>query len=153
METDAAIDTQRADDPTRGAGALAVLKSCSGIERRQLKSLAVHVHVERGQIVCEAGEFGDELFVILEGAVAVQAPGEPVTRLTAGDAFGEMAPLARTPRRSTVVALTPTTLLVFRRREFAKLLERAPRVGRALLRAASVRLRVGADNGSVEIAS
>lgn len=153
METDTAIDAQRADEPTRGVGALAVLQSCSGTDRRLLKSVAVHLHVDRGQVVCEAGEFGDELFVILEGAVAVQAPGEPVSRLTAGDAFGEMAPLARTPRRSAVVAITPTTLLVFRRREFAKLLDRAPRVGRALLRAASVRLRLGADDSSVEIAS
>ena len=79
--------------------------------------------------------------MILDGAVAVQTPGEAVSRLGAGDAFGEMAPLARTPRRSTVVAIAPTALLVFRRREFAKLLDRAPRVGRALLRAASTRLR------------
>ena len=151
METDAATASPRTE-LTPGSGALAVLHSCSGAERRLLKSLALHLHVDRGEIVCEAGDFGDELFVILHGAVAVQTRAEPVTRLTAGDAFGEMAPLARTPRRSTVVAIAPTTLLVFRRREFAKLLDRSPRVGRALLRAASVRLRAGTGE-SVEIAS
>ena len=126
-------------DPTPGA--LGVLQSCTGIELRTLKSLAIHLHADRDQVICEAGEFGDELFVILNGAVVVQTADEAVTRLGAGDAFGEMAPLARTPRRTTVTALSPTALLMFRRREFAKLLDRAPRVGRALLRAASTRLR------------
>ena len=127
--------------PTPAPGVLAVLQSCSSIERRALKSLAIHLHVDRGQVVCEAGDFGDELFEVLEGAVVVQGADDAVTRLGAGDAFGEMAPLARTPRRTTVTALAPTALLVFRRREFAKLLDRAPRVGRALLRAASTRIR------------
>ena len=128
METYAATRSQRAEqsDQAPGPGALAVLQSCSGFERRVVKSLAIHLHVDRGQVVCEAGEFGDELFVILDGAVAVQTPGETMSRLGAGDAFGEMAPLARTPRRSTVVAIAPTALLVYRRREFAKLLDRAP---------------------------
>ncbi len=147
----------RADDvatntnPDRGA--LAVLHSCSAVERRALKLLAIHLHVDRGQVICEAGDFGDELFVILDGAVVVQAADDSVTRLGAGDAFGEMAPLARTPRRATVTAFAPTTLLVFRRREFAKLLDRAPRVGRALLRAASTRVRsYSADSSdSVEV--
>jgi CRP-like cAMP-binding protein len=152
METDSATRRQRTESPAPAPGALAVVQSCSGAERRMLKSLAVHLHVERGRTVCEAGEFGDELFVILDGAVAVETPGEATTRLAAGDAFGEMAPLARTPRRSTVVAIAPTTLLVFRRREFAKLLDRAPRVGRALLRAASVRLRA-CPEPSVDLAS
>jgi CRP-like cAMP-binding protein len=145
METYAATRSQPAEDqrpdPTPGPGALAVLQSSTGFERRVAKSLAIHLHVDRGQVVCEAGEFGDELFVILEGAVAVQTTGEAMTLLGAGDAFGEMAPLARTPRRSSVVAIAPTALLVYRRPEFAKLLDRAPRVGRALLRAASTRLR------------
>ncbi len=151
MEPDAALESQPVDARTPGPGAIAVLQASTGTERRMLKSLATHLHVDRAQVVCEAGQFGDELFVILDGAVVVQAPGEPATRLAAGDAFGEMAPLARTPRRSTAIALAPTSLLVFRRREFAKLLDRAPRLGRALLRAASVRLRAGVE--SVEIAS
>jgi len=155
METYAATRSPATEEPARGPGALAVMQSCSGVERRVLRSLAIHLHVDRGQVVCEAGEFGDELFVILDGAVAVQTPGSAVTRLGAGDAFGEMAPLARTPRRSTVIAITPTALLVLRRREFVKLLDRAPRVGRALLRAASVHLRasVPAPDPQVEIAS
>ena len=137
-------------DAPPAPGALAVLRSCAGVERRAARSLALHLHVDRGQVVCRAGELGDELFVILDGAVGVQAPGGATAHLGPGDAFGEMAPLARTPRRSTVVALVPTALLVYRRREFAKLLDRAPRIGRALLRAASIRLRAGTDE-SVEI--
>ena len=131
----------RSTSPNPAPGALAVLQSCSAVARRALKTLAIHLHVDRGQVVCEAGDFGDELFVILDGAVVVHAADDAYTRLGAGDAFGEMAPLARTPRRTTVTALAPTALLVIRRREFAKLLDRAPRVGRALLRAASTRVR------------
>ena len=153
MDTYAATRLHEAQeqDAAPAPGALAVLRSCAGVERRAARSLALHLHFDRGQVVCRAGEFGDELFVILDGAVGVQAPGDATTHLGPGDAFGEMAPLARTPRRSTVVALAPTALLVYRRREFAKLLDRAPRVGRALLRAASTRLRTRTDE-AVEIA-
>jgi CRP-like cAMP-binding protein len=153
METDASSTTNQQPvepAPTAAAGALTVLRSCSGSERRMVKMLAVHLHVDRGQVICRADEHGDELFVILDGAVVVQTPGEALSRLGAGDAFGEMAPLARTPRRSTVVAIAPTALLVFRRREFVKLLERAPRLGRALLRAASTRLRTNPED-AVEV--
>ena len=152
METDASITNPGTVEPTppSATGALTVLRSCSGAERRTVKTLAVHLHVDRGQVICQADEHGDELYVILDGAVAVHTVGEPLHHLGAGDAFGEMAPLARTPRRSTVVAVAPTALLVFRRREFAKLLDRAPRVGRALLRAASTRLR-GRHRDAIEV--
>jgi CRP-like cAMP-binding protein len=146
METDVATRSESDAERIPAPGALAVLQSCSRIERRAVRSMAIHLHVDRGQVVCEAGDFGDELFVLLEGAVVVETRGEALRRLGAGDGFGEMAPLARTPRRSTVTALAPTELLVFRRREFALLLDRAPRVGRALLRAASTRLRACPDH-------
>lgn len=150
MATNVVTATRSDSEQAQAPGALAVLQSCPAVERRLLRSMAVHVHVDRGEVVCRPGEFGDELFVILDGAVVVQTTDEALSYLGAGDGFGEMAPLARTPRRSTVIALAPTALLVFRRRELAKLLDRAPLVGRALLRAASTRLRACPDR-AVEV--
>jgi CRP-like cAMP-binding protein len=142
METSAARRSEtHPTSPNPAPGVLAMLQSCSKTERRALRSLAIHRHVDRGQVICEVGEFADELFVVLDGAVVVWTAGDTFAPLGAGDAFGEMAPLARTPRRTTATALAPTALLVFRRREFAKLLDRAPRVARTLLRAANTRLR------------
>jgi CRP-like cAMP-binding protein len=125
----------------RYPGALALLRSCNRPELRAVRALGAHLHVDRGQVVCRAGEFADQLFVVLEGSVVLGERSATRSRLGPGAGFGEMAPLARTARRYTVVAVAPTDLLVFHRREFAALLERAPRVGRALLRAASTRLR------------
>jgi CRP-like cAMP-binding protein len=139
MQTQTAIPFSTAAEPLPGA--LALLRSCNRPELRAVRTLGAHLHVERGQVVCRAGEPADELFVLLAGSVLVGEEPAKRCRLGPGAGFGEMAPLARTPRRHTVVAFAPSDMLVFHRREFAALLERAPRVGRALLRAASSRLR------------
>lgn len=75
-----------------------------------------------GQIVIREGDKGDELFIVLSGKVAVSRGGEALTRLGAGEHFGEMALIRAVPRSATVNADGPAELIVIRRQDFFELL-------------------------------
>jgi CRP/FNR family transcriptional regulator, cyclic AMP receptor protein len=73
--------------------------------------------LDAGQFVYRSGESGQELFVVLEGAVEVSGlreSGEAVVFLTArcGDCFGEMSLLDLQPRVCQAQALGTAVVLV-----------------------------------------
>jgi CRP-like cAMP-binding protein len=101
--------------------------------------MAFTLDVPAGRVLCEEGASGSEFFVLVEGRVEVLKAGRPTALLQHGAWFGEIALLEATPRRATVVARTPATLLVFGKREFNGLLFIAPTV-RGRLQATSARV-------------
>ncbi len=82
--------------------------------------------VAPGDAVCRAGEAADAFYLIERGTLAISICGADdatvVRRLGAGDAFGELALLARTARTASVFAETPARLFVLSRRPFLELL-------------------------------
>ncbi len=72
----------------------------------------------QGDEVVEQGEDGDELFIVLTGQVRVHAGDTIITRLGAGEHFGEMALVDKAPRSASVTADDESKLLVIRRRDF-----------------------------------
>ncbi len=74
------------------------------------------------QTVIREGEKGDELFIVLGGKVNVSRGGETLTRLGAGEHFGEMALIRAVPRSATVTADGGAELIVIRRTDFFELL-------------------------------
>jgi MFS family permease len=80
-----------------------------------LEGLALNLRradVERGCAVFEAGEVGDDFYIIESGSVAIIKDGRAVNELGVGEAFGEIALLRRVPRTATVRALEDTALAV-----------------------------------------
>ncbi len=72
-------------------------------------------------------DMGDALFVILSGSVEVlkeDESGQPilVTKLGAGDVFGEIALLDQVPRTSTVRGIEETSLLALSKADFERLM-------------------------------
>jgi CRP-like cAMP-binding protein len=94
-----------------------------------------------GTVLCTEGRAGQECFVLVAGEVTVAIGGSEVATLGAGSVFGELAVLDGEPRTATATATTPVCVLVFTRREFADLLEDAPRVARRILATVGARLR------------
>jgi uncharacterized protein YhbP (UPF0306 family) len=84
------------------------------------------VEAEPGDVIVEQGTPGDRFFIIARGEVEVirEDEGESlvVTRLQKGQYFGEMSILRNMPRTATVRATRPSTLLVFDREAFVRLL-------------------------------
>jgi PPM family protein phosphatase len=88
---------------------------------RVMQSVEVRTY-EDGQIVIREGDKGDELFIVLAGKVAVSRGGETLTRLGAGEHFGEMALIRAVPRSATVTSNGRAELIAIRRQDFFELL-------------------------------
>lgn len=74
---------------------------------------APRVHIPAGKTVVREGETGDQAYVVEAGKLeVVRSDKGLVSTIGPGDVFGELAPLTRRARTSTVRALTPCTLAV-----------------------------------------
>ena len=68
--------------------------------------------------VIEQGQVGDSFYVIVSGEVEVEENGRPLSLLSDGDCFGEIALLRDVPRTTTVRARTRLRLYALDRRHF-----------------------------------
>lgn len=81
-----------------------------------------------GQRVFGQGEYGDALYVIVEGGVRVwlEDSGKEIAELDEGDFFGEIAVLAGRPRTASVSTNRPTELLEISRSTVVSLVQKSP---------------------------
>ncbi|OGH55968.1 MAG: hypothetical protein A3I06_13015 [Candidatus Lindowbacteria bacterium RIFCSPLOWO2_02_FULL_62_12] len=117
------------------AGKLKTIPVFSTIEPAILADLASIVEeksFEAGGTVFKEGEEGDAMYAILEGAVKIVKRIDPAKGLSkdlailgAGDFFGEMSLIDRSPRSASVVAAGPATLVRVSRQAFQDLLEKS----------------------------
>jgi sigma-B regulation protein RsbU (phosphoserine phosphatase) len=107
--------------------AIARLKSvdlftgCSRAQLAAIDRLGVTLDLPAGVTLCAEARSGAEFFVLLAGLVEVQTGSGTAAVLRPGAWFGETALIDDAPRRATVRARTPITVLVFGKREFAGL--------------------------------
>ncbi|UCH86483.1 MAG: cyclic nucleotide-binding domain-containing protein [Dehalococcoidia bacterium] len=87
------------------------------------------------------GQHGLEAFVIVEGRARVETGGKAIAELGPGDFVGELSLIDGGPRSATVIAETPMTLLVVRRRDFKLLRDSVPGLQEKLLVTLCGRLR------------
>ena len=112
--------------------------------RKQLKAVAAIsrvIEAPTGTVLTRAGEPGEEVFFILDGAAMVEVTRRKRVRLLPGEFFGEMSLLDGEPRSATVRAETDMRLLVILRRNFQSLLSEVPELTRSILIVLSRRLR------------
>lgn len=88
---------------------------------RVMQSVEVRKY-DNEQVVIREGDKGDELFIVLSGKVTVSRGGEVLTRLGAGEHFGEMALIRAVPRSATVNADGNAELIAIRRTDFFEIL-------------------------------
>jgi CRP-like cAMP-binding protein len=69
-------------------------------------------------VIVEQGEPGHCFYVVDQGEVLVQVPGQPDRRLGPGDGFGEIALLRDVPRTATVTAVGDVRLAGIARDRF-----------------------------------
>jgi len=123
---------------------LASVPLFAGSSKRQLRGVldwTQEYRYEPGATIVHEGAKGDELFLLLEGKAGVSRSGKALTRLTAGDFFGEMAVIDGRPRTATVVADGPVDCLVLKQKDFKALLEGDPLLAWNLLGSLAARLR------------
>jgi predicted RND superfamily exporter protein len=111
----------------------------SGLRNSQARIVALMTsirHYVKGQKIMEMGEAGDDMYVVLDGELAVclrtdEGPRE-VARLKRGDAVGEVA-LFSGSRSADVEARTDVRLLRFTKDDLLRLRRRYPRIGAQVL--------------------
>ena len=102
-------------------------------ELTTLAELAYEVTIGPHVNIVTENEFGDELFLVVDGHAAVTRSGVDLGVLNAGDFFGEMALLGTGVRTSTVRSIVTMTLLGLRAEHFDDVLASDPMVARRVL--------------------
>ena len=65
-----------------------------------------------GEVLCEQGDDGNELYLLLDGVISVEVDGEPVAEVGPGAVLGERALLEGGKRTATLRAATPARVAV-----------------------------------------
>lgn len=105
---------------------MALFKHCTELELRAVASATVPRRYSAGQTLFQAGERGEELFLLVHGDVGIEKDGETIATLGPGTAFGEMALLDEPGRSATARATTDVEALVIPRAAFFRLLRANP---------------------------
>ena len=114
-----------------------------------LAHVARRVSFGTGELIFEEGAPGDELFVVAEGAVAIEKGGGVLATLRQRAPFGEMAILDDAGARSAAArASEPTDCLVIGRDDFFDLFDIAPGLARGVIKVLVERARKNMDEQS-----
>jgi CRP-like cAMP-binding protein len=113
---------------------------CSRRELAEIAGVADEIDFGAGKELTREGASGREFFVLLEGTADVTQNGRRVNQLGAGDFFGEIALVSRSPRTATVVTTSPVRALVITDRAFRGLLAHSPQIQTKVLEALAERV-------------
>jgi CRP-like cAMP-binding protein len=124
----------------------AILDAVEPAQARALLAVARRKQFARGQPIVTEGEYGDRLYLLESGKVAVRVgtPGGDVATLrilVAGDVFGELALVSPARRNATLVALEDVTVRTVDREQFAALRARNPAVDQVLVQTLAAEVR------------
>lgn len=92
-------------------------------------------------VIIREGEVGEEMFVLLEGELAISRHGKRIDYLTPGMILGEMAMIDDRPRSATATAVTESTLIHLDRARFQELVSRSPEFALWVMNVMSIRTR------------
>jgi CRP/FNR family transcriptional regulator, cyclic AMP receptor protein len=123
---------------------LAAIPLFSALSRKELQLVAKasdEVQLDAGHELIRQGDFGREMFVVVEGSLTVKRNGRKVGTAAPGSAIGELSLLDKGPRTATVTTDVPSRLLVLGTREFAAILEDVPGIARKILASLASRIR------------
>ena len=120
---------------------LELFRDCGDVDLDRVAAVARNVvRFEPGDVLYEEGDPARDCYFIVEGEAEITVSGRFIGSSGPGESVGEMGLLHRGPRTATVVARTPVTVQVIEAAGFARLLDEAHSVTRALLRQVSRRL-------------
>ena len=100
------------------------------------------VSFSKGQMVFEADEAGDVMYVVIEGKLQILVGDKVVETVGPEGIVGEMALIESEPRSATVLALTDCTLFPISQRRFTFLVQEKPYFALEVMRVMARRLRL-----------
>lgn len=130
----------RADAKVKLISKVPLFSGLSKRELAQVASIADEIDFRRGKTLIREGDRGSEFFVLLDGTASVTRKGKLLVERKAGDFFGEVALVCKTPRNATVTTSSPVRALVITDRDFRALVKRNPAIALKVLEAVGERL-------------
>lgn len=124
-----------AQESGRGLDAKLIKEFRTAMGNPALRAMAV------GDPLVLKGSVGLFMYVVVEGQIAISIDGHVVERVGPGGIFGETALLGMNSRAATVTAEVAGAWVPVTRDEFLEVVRTHPRVGLALLRSMSERIR------------
>lgn len=125
-----------------------IFKDLAVSELAAVASVTQEVSVEPHQDFIKEGEFGDIMYLVVKGEVAVikksQHPDSheiELDRIKTGDYFGEMALFEDAPRSATIRTLEKTWLLALSKNEFTEIVREYPQIALNICKAFGGRIR------------
>ena len=124
-----------------------MLEKCplwSGLDRQDFKAIvkiSKEQKFESGETIVKKGEEGTGFYLVLEGAVEVRSNGNTLSKLGAGQFFGEMSVVDTQPRSADVVTVEPSRVLFLSAWSFKSLISERPRIAVKMLQEFVRRLR------------
>jgi uncharacterized membrane protein len=114
--------------------------------RQALAEVIDEVKLKQGEVLFQAGEPGDSLFVVREGEVELFIKDNVGQKIVlnnagAGDMFGELSMLDNGPRTATAVASVESNLLMLDRDDLLLLFQQRPNAALHMLAAMSAMTR------------
>ena len=94
-----------------------------------------------GDVLFQAGDTGDAMFVVLEGALEIRVGDKLVETATRGAIIGEMALIDQAARGATVVAREPSKLVKIDQRRFHFLIQQNPFFATHVMKVLAERIR------------
>lgn len=110
-------------------------------ELGRIAAIAEEVIYPAGASIVKEGEFGECMFLIVEGTVAISRGSKSLAALGPRDYFGEMSILDGEPRSASASALTDCLLLRIDQREFQGILARHFEASLGIIKTLCGRLR------------
>jgi HEAT repeat protein len=116
-----------------------LLEDLSPEELQRVAAISTDQDFEDGEKICEQGETGDLMFVIVSGEVrvVVKQAGQPekeIARRGEGDVVGEMSIISGEPRMASVISVGDVHTLCLERLHFESLLRERPEISLAVMR-------------------
>ena len=111
---------------------------------QQLEFIATQVEdmeFPAGKVLCSEGESGADFFVLLAGAADVTRGTKKITKMAAGDFFGEIALIDGGKRTATVTTTAPSRCLVLGPRQFQNVLHQNTDIAHSIMKALTLRVR------------
>jgi CRP/FNR family transcriptional regulator, cyclic AMP receptor protein len=150
--TDNPYDLEPRDAAMNSLTAKAVLqrnylfRGLPGGSLERIAALATRRTYPKGAVIFAQGDEGDALFGVAAGRVRISASGAGgqevfLNIMEPGDTFGEIAVMDGLPRTAGATALDHTTVVMIKRGDFLRLLEREPQLAIHLLKLLCERLR------------